>query len=118
MNTFALEQPFSKRERPGLLKGFVVATVFITRGTIGVPSFVNLAYHEKERPMNAQKNLHSGQHGSKREMRHGEMRSLRGGLPGLTALQRQTVTWKYIDATPQWAIDNALRVEHEIENIG
>jgi len=63
--------------------------------------------------MNALKNSRTGRSIKERELGLAEMRSLHGGL----AVHTSTVTWKYVSATPQWAIDNARSVGYEVERI-
>jgi hypothetical protein len=54
-----------------------------------------------------------------RDLPRDEMESVRGGAPltVLSMLRPGTVTWKYVDGTPAWAIQNAIDIGYEVENL-
>ena len=57
---------------------------------------------------------------NKNEMTKKEQKNTRGGqqLPPIEGPKmRETVTWKYVDSTPRWAIANAKDMGFEVENI-
>ena len=51
---------------------------------------------------------------------HDELASVEGGA-GLPPIWQSIPTWKYVNygaiRTPQWAIDNAKAIGHEVEDI-
>ena len=40
-----------------------------------------------------------------------------GALPPIQVLSFKTPTWKYVEGTPQWAINAALAVGYEVEKL-